>query len=187
MDRKDLEVALLENEPNLVNKRLWIWGAGNTAQLYQEGFLRLEKEGFKFEGYIDKKIAKQKEVFYGKPVIEPSKIVKLENVCILICTSCPDVIYEIKEQCEKSHIESYLIDEVILKKHSAEVLKCYDMMCDQQSKDIYAELVKWRISGIKSLNIIQWENQYFCLERFLQKDPEEVFVDLGAYIGDTIE
>lgn len=56
MDRSRLETLLHENIPNLSGKKVWVWGAGNTAQLYQEGFKRLKQEGFDFEGYIDKKV-----------------------------------------------------------------------------------------------------------------------------------
>lgn len=50
--RQKLEELLNRALPVLTDKPIWIWGAGNTAQLYQEGFKRLEEEGFKIEGYI---------------------------------------------------------------------------------------------------------------------------------------
>ena len=46
MSRKTLEETLNENVPVIEGKKLYIWGMGNTALLYDEGIQRLEKEGF---------------------------------------------------------------------------------------------------------------------------------------------
>mgnify|MGYP000784911592 FL=1 len=45
--REELEKLLTDKIRNLSNKHLWVWGAGDTAVLYQQGLLRLEEEGFK--------------------------------------------------------------------------------------------------------------------------------------------
>lgn len=58
MNRLELK-ELLKDAPNLLNKEIWIWGAGNTAQLYQEGLRRLELCGdyltVQIAGYIDER------------------------------------------------------------------------------------------------------------------------------------
>ncbi len=72
MNRSELETLLRENVPDITGKSVWIWGAGDTAQLYQEGLRRLEPEGFTFEGYIDRKAARMHYTFHGKPVMAPT-------------------------------------------------------------------------------------------------------------------
>lgn len=52
-NREIIEKLLTEEKRELSNKHLWVWGAGDTAVLYQQGLLRLEEEGFKIEGYVD--------------------------------------------------------------------------------------------------------------------------------------
>lgn len=173
--------------PELSGKKVWIWGAGNTAKLYYEGFHRLEKEGFSFEGYIDSAVSKKNKIFNGKPVKGPEVLQEQNDICVLICTIQPDVVKEIKEQCSLLGAECRLVDEVILKSHRKEVLECYDMLYDERSREVYAELVKWRITGNKPEADIKEGNQYFCLDSFQRKNPDEVFVDCGAYTGDTIE
>lgn len=187
MSREDLELLLCTKIPNISGKKIWIWGAGDTAQLYQEGFRRLEAEGFQIEGYADQRIAQLGQKFNSKPVIEPKQLTSLENTCVLICTAQSNVIQEIAAQCEQLHLEWYLVDEVILKTHRQEVMKCYDWLEDQQSKDVYASLIQWRISGVQPNAKIEQQNIYFALEAFTQTSSEEVFVDCGAYVGDTIE
>ena len=43
-DLRNALKKLLSEPPNILNKEIWIWGAGDTAQLYQEGFLRLKND-----------------------------------------------------------------------------------------------------------------------------------------------
>lgn len=52
-------VKLLDNQPPIIqDKDFYIWGTGNTAQLYREGLQRLEEEGFTVKGYCDNNPAK---------------------------------------------------------------------------------------------------------------------------------
>ena len=44
MDRQELD-KILDNLPDIRDKRIFIWGTGNTASLYQESLKRLEQEG----------------------------------------------------------------------------------------------------------------------------------------------
>lgn len=187
MNRGDLERLLCENIPELLDERIWIWGIGNTSQLYQQGFGRLEKEGFTFEGYIDRTVSNTRRIFNGKQVIVPEDLPATENICVLICTIRPETVKEIKECCNKLQLENFLVDEVILKQHRSEVLECYDMLYDQRSKDVYAELVRCRLTGQNPNVGVKDGDCYFCLDKFVWENPNEVFVDCGAYIGDTIE
>lgn len=43
-NREIIEKLLTEEKRELSNKHLWVWGAGDTAVLYQQGLLRLEEE-----------------------------------------------------------------------------------------------------------------------------------------------
>lgn len=58
---------------------------------------------------------------------------------------------------------------------------------DVDGKDIYAEIVRWRMTAEQPRVNLKRANQYFCLDVFTEKNPNEVFVDCGAYDGDTIE
>lgn len=182
----ELENILSENVPNIEGRKLWIWGAGNTAQLYQEGLKRLVSEGFYIEGYIDSNVSKIKKEFNQKPVIAPDEIKNIKDICVLICTIRLETIQEISFILNRLQVEWYLLDDVILKQHKKEVLKCYDAICDDVGKELYANLVMWRLTAIKPEIKVE-SNQYFCLSNFTEKNNDEVFIDCGAYIGDTIQ
>ncbi len=77
--RDTLESVLNENVPEVSGKDIWIWGAGDTAQLYQESFRRLEKEVFFIKGYVDNNASKVGRKFNGKQVIGPTELEQLEK------------------------------------------------------------------------------------------------------------
>lgn len=68
------------------------------------GFKRLEEEGFKIEGYIDKNADLLKNSFAGKPVILPQKLQNREKICVLICTIRPTTIKQIQQMCKKKKL-----------------------------------------------------------------------------------
>lgn len=183
--RELLERKLKENVPEISNKSIWIWGTGDTAQLYQEGLKRIED--FVIQGYVDNNSSKVGGTFNGKPVISPLQLKQLGSVCVLLCSIRPEVIEEVGTQLNKMQVEWHLIDEVILKLHQREVLACFDSLYDEKSKDTYANLIMWRITGKKIDVKEELDNDYFALESFVKKHPDEIFVDCGAWCGDVVE
>lgn len=188
-NKEGLEKELYTNIPEIKSKDIIIWGTGNTAQLYQEGFERLQEEGFRITAYCDNNADKWGGVFCGKPVMSPEEVTQNKNACVLICTPNPKAISEISAQLDGLHISNYLVDEVILKQHAAEVLECYDFLEDETSKRVYADVVLSHINGRYPLPENQtFGNQYFSNNHFQAVgEPEEIFIDCGSYVGDTLE
>lgn len=184
--RQKIESILKKTFNELSKKELWIWGAGNTAELYHEGFNRILSDNIHISGYIDKRAKQLGYCFLGKQVIEPDKLTNKNNICVLICTIRTETIEEIRNYCNTMNIKNYLVDELILNLHKNEVLKCYDSFGDERSREVYYELISSRISGKKLKEGITEKNQYFGLEQFGKLDENEVFVDCGAYDGDSI-
>lgn len=185
----DKELRKLLDAPlNIKEKSVYIWGTGNTAMLYQEGLCRLEKEGtLHIEGYVDNNSSKWGQMFCDKPVISPDELSRQDNICVLICSPQPQVIHEIKQQLEELKIEGYLIDEVIFRLHKEEVLKCYDLLDDVESQEIYTHMIKCRMEGTYPENKYVSSEQYFALRNFRQRNAKEIFIDCGAFVGDSIE
>lgn len=189
MSRKNLEKLLSENIPDIHDKELWIFGAGNTAALYYNGLLRLEKEGIFITGYTDNNKSKWNTVFNGKLVVSPDSLLHRKNdICILICSVQSKVVNSIKQQLLSMGFNNYYhIDDVIFKLHKDKVLQVYDLLADDDSKDIYEVLLKERMQCANALLPVDEHEQYFALNPFMINNPGEVFVDCGAYVGDTIE
>lgn len=186
MKREELQQMLVEDIPDIEGKELWIWGTGGTAGLYQEGLDRIEL-GSKIIGYCDNNKEKWGKEFCGKPVISPEALKARDNVCALVCSLQPGVSAEIVEGLHQLGIIGYLIDEVIFKSYSEEVLKCYDLLEDDASREIYAELVVSRMKGKRPEARFYSDNSYFIHQRIAARDIGKTFVDCGAYVGDTIE
>lgn len=72
-------------------------------------------------------------------------------------------------------------------KHREEILQVTDILEDDKSKKVYQACINQRcgIGRIKK-NYFCEKNQYFDQE-IIRLQPKEVFIDCGAFIGDTIQ
>ena len=186
-NREDIEELLTNDRRDLSNTHLWIWGAGDTAVLYQQGLSRLEKEGFIIEGYVDADSRKQGNIIGNRQIFAPEKLYNVEDVCVLICSIQENVLHSVKAELDKMKIQNYFLDEIILKNHAKEVLEFYDALTDEKSREVYAGIIKWRVTGCRTSYPLDREEDYFVLDSFRRCNKDEIFVDCGAYIGDTIE
>ena len=132
--RERLKKALLCNVPDIAGKKIYVWGTGNTASLYQQGFTRLEEEGIYINGYVDNNSDKWGKLFGNKKIVAPLELKNQGDIFVLICSPQPWVIQSINKDLEKLNVEFCLADELILKSHADEVLKCYDMLGDDKIK-----------------------------------------------------
>ena len=82
------------------------------------------------------------------------------------------------------HVHSF--DAFIFSKYKEEVMSVYDMLSDQNSRNIYSELIDCRINGYYKAGL-SVSNQYYCFDAFSNVDIGRSFVDCGAYVGDTVE
>jgi len=187
--REALYHALTDNSFSTEGKKLFIWGTGNTAQLYQEGLKRLEEEGFFIHGYCDNHMEKfaDDQSFCGKPVLGTEELRREKSAYVLICTPQSRAVREITEQLDGMGIPNSHIDAVIFKLHAKEVMACYDALEDEESRDIYAELTLCRMNGRYPEKRRVDRELYFTLDRFRNANANEVFVDCGAFVGDVVE
>jgi len=187
MNRQELE-KLLDHPPKISNKKIYIWGTGNTASLYQESINRLEQEGsLSITGYVDNNSSKWGGTFYHKPIVSPQELTAQPDICVLICSPQIQVIHAVKQQLKELQIEGYHIDEVILKLHKKELLQCFDLLEDADSQEVYSHLIMCRLKGQYPDDRFISSGQYFQLREFYQRNPNEIFVDCGAFVGDTVE
>lgn len=187
MNRMEFSELLSINDDiiNNINKEIYIWGTGNTSALYINGLNRLKNE-FEISGYTDNNKEKWGTIFNGKPVVSPNELKDRENICLLICSVQESVIVAVKEQTKDFKGRVFTIDEVIFKLNKEQVLECYDLLEDEESKQIYADLICCKILT-KEPDVTVTKPQYFCIRPTQFVNPKEVFVDCGAFVGDSIE
>lgn len=184
-EREELK-RLLEINPDFRTLPLYIWGTGNTSDLYQEGLKRLENEGYIINGYFDNNASKRGTEYCGKNVCSPDDINDIGNALFLIASPTPATIHQIGKQLDEKGVLWMGIDSFVVKTHACEVLSVYDSLEDSRSRTIYYELIKIRVLGNVVPEHIVDGNQYFFMD-FGNASPKEVFVDCGAYVGDSFE
>jgi len=169
-----------------------IYGAGVTMERVATQLLEPLWGGIK--RFIDDTPSKHGTMFLGKPVINFEEAhERCKSAFILLSPGDPESCGVMKRSLEEAPIEDALVcslSEVIYCAHSNEILTVYDMLEDEQSRETYANMILYRM-GLERQNIqLVDQNAYFCIPEFYicsNKIQQEVFVDCGAFVGDTIE
>lgn len=72
------------------------------------------------------------------------------------------------------------------KQHEKELIETYNLLEDEKSRELFLDLVNYRISrDLSYLNGYEENNQYFA-KGIVSLGEKEVFLDLGAFDGDSI-
>lgn len=166
-----------------------IFGTGNTAQLYQKS---LEREDINPILYLDNNKEKENTYFNGVKVISPETLIgkgkkEYSKMLILICSGNIETSLEIKQQLNEMGCNYMMIDQYIFSKHKEDILKVYDLLEDNLSKKVYANIIFARAKNCHISTDIVSKNQYFVIPQVCIRSNKEVFVDFGAYVGDSIE
>lgn len=114
---------------------------------------------------------------------------------ILVCfgTQIPEVMEHIKQISEKHELYAPnvpvagegLFDLDYAREHRDELEKVYDLLADGQSKKVFENVIRYKLSGdLSLLSEVETPSE----EKFdlLNIGTEEIYADLGAYDGDTV-
>jgi FkbM family methyltransferase len=188
--KTDLEDALSNvRSYDLNDYTVVVFGAGNTSVLYQKCF---ESEGIRPVYYVDNSEAKQGIVFQGVPVISVEKLVSLREtfnkpILVLICSTDIYVCAQIASQLRKHELTHTTVDAFVFKKNADKISAVCDLLEDERSRNVYIQLILSRISNTPIPESLVSNEQYFLPPQFIDRSAKEVFVDIGAYTGDTTE
>lgn len=127
----------------------------------------------------------------GVTCISPQSITQYQNPFVIVCVSADGrngIISQIMVQLEEMNIRHCSIDAYIIHKHFDDLEKVYNLL-DTESQYIFAGILLKRLTGYFSgIESYYCDNQYFCLPMFRCLEFKEgVFIDCGAYVGDTVE
>ncbi len=170
--------------PNVKSDRFYVWGTGNTAQLYQEG---IKRENLNILGYIDNNPDKWGGKFNDNIVLSPAQYKEKMDAPILICTAQENVLKSIGEQISSWGGEFYNFDSFIFAKHKNELRKVYELLDDRKSQEIFQEVLYHRLTWEQMQDEYVYDKQYFAVRDFCIRRNNDVFVDCGAFVGDSIE
>lgn len=138
--------------------------------------------GHSFLGYRVKKLSEIEEL-YG------------DDFLILVCfgSQIPEVMEHIYSIAEKHELYApnvpvtggglFTLD--YAREHSAELEKVYGMLADEQSRRVFENVIRYKLSG--RINLLkECESPEEEMYDLLRIGAQETYVDLGAYNGDTI-
>lgn len=166
--------------------KLVIFGAGNTSKLYQKCF---EAEGLAIAGFLDNDPDKIGKCFMGGDITPADQVKETygADALVVIATTSDRTYRVLAGQMRELGMHFCGVDEYVFSQHSPELVECFDSFADADSQALYANLIAWRIRHQKPELPCPYEEAYFSKPAFLELSRTEVFVDIGAYVGDTIE
>lgn len=178
-----------------VNRPIVLYGMGDGAEKVAAA---LESRGLEIEDIMASDDFVRGQSFLGHRVKTLSEIDRDYGgdamILISFGTQIPEVmehIYEIKKDRPEMFAPCVpvagdtLFDLEFARAHKAELQSVYKMLADEQSKKVFENVIRYKLSGdIDLLRDIETPSE----EKFdlLNIGAEETYVDLGAYDGDTL-
>lgn len=190
--RREEYQELLDQNHQYVEKlkaetdKIVIFGAGNTSKLYEKCY---KAERLPIAGFIDNDTNKIGKCFLGGDVTPANQVKEIYGAETLVLIATPvDCTYRVlAKQMRDLSMHFCGVDEYVFSQHVPELMECFDSFADETSRELYAELIAWRIRHQKTEIHCPYEEAYFSKSAFLEPSGKEVFVDMGAFVGDTIE
>ena len=117
------------------------------------------------------------------------------NIALCFASQLDDVMENIRSIAKKHTVlvpsvpvfGEVLFDDDFINQNFDKISKVYDLLADEQSKQVYENVLKFYYTGDITLldEITTDKNEAF--DNILKLGKNEVYVDLGAYNGDTID
>lgn len=174
-------------------KPIALYGMGNGAQRVINKLNIIGKNPvgvFASDGFV------RHQTFAGFKVTSYDELARqYPDMIILICfgTNRQEVLDFIKFLSSKHTVlcpdvpvyGENIFDIKFARENSDKIRQVYDLLSDHKSKDTFRKIIEFKLSGeSEKLYSIQYEGGLFDL---LNLTEDEIYVDAGAYRGDTVE
>ena len=155
------------------------FGIPVAGVMASDGFVR----GQSFRGFTVKK--------------ESDLVQELGDFTVALCfaSQLPDVMEAIKNVAARHRLSvppvppfgDVLFDDAFVARYRRDMERAYSLLADEQSKKVYAGVLRFYYTGdIALLDGITTDKDE-ALQGILRLGGDEVYVDLGAYNGDTVD
>lgn len=188
MDRLIKEIS-----KSKINYRKAIENSDDGFILYGAGFIGewsikyLKNLKFTLNGFIDSDINKWGKFLNGLKIYSPSEIKKFKSKVIIITSR--HAVTEIKEGLSFLGKILISIDEFVVNQIGIETIQRVDSLFnhDRKSSSTFQSIIHSMITGsTNELSSVANNYPYFNEFGFFNK-LNEIYVDAGAYVGDTLE
>ncbi len=176
-----------------VTKPIVLYGIGNGADKVVK---RLNDDNVKISGVFSSSGFKKNKMYQGH-IIKDYNTLKNElgDIVILVCfgSHLPSVMENVKNLCAENELYipdvpvagEEIFDLEFARKHKTELEAVYERLADEQSKKVFENTVKFKLTG-KPNYIFEIESKKSEAFELLNLTKDEAFLDLGAYTGDTV-
>ena len=179
MEIFEQQLVLYERVQSKLSDGVFLWGAGTNGGWCLDFCYRT---GLDVKGFIDSNAFSGQKIM-GVPVLNPEEYRKNYMGCVVLITAKHKAKEILIHNTDIPLIMSFDAWFYIQNKQNYDSLVFYD----EESYTVLEQIKKYMISSEpEELYSIATHNQYFELAPFFNTG-NEIFVDLGAYVGDTIE
>jgi len=182
------------------HKHVILFGCGGKGR---EAIPILKNHGIEITAACDNNQALWGHKFLDQYVIHgfDSKTAALEDCCVIITCSiiyateiyneltCKYPSLPVYHLCSPFKVESGLLSADEFRRRQSELLDAYQLLEDDESRNVFRDTLNWKLTGnMLSLGryALGYEAYSFFDEAFIHPGAQSVYVDVGAYTGDTI-
>lgn len=176
-------------------KTVLIYGTGNGADKIID---ELERLGVKISGVFASDGFVRSRVFRGFPVISYSEAKeKFGDFLTLISfgSQRPEVLENFRRIAGER--EAYSVDVPVYgdnifnrdfyEKHKNEIDEVKSMLCDEKSRQVYINVINFKLMGEMHYLTDCETDRNEAYKNILRLSDDEIYLDLGAFNGDTVE
>ena len=177
------------------DKPILIYGMGNGADKIIDAF---ERYGIEYSDVFASDGFVRGHSYRGKRVLSYSEAFEKYNgifdIVVSFGSKLPDVIKRIYDLEDKHTVyapdvpvcQGEIFNEEFFDLHQKELFLARECFCDQRSRDIFDDIIRFKLTG-KPCYLRTTADSEETLDRLLRCESYKVYVDLGAYNGDTIK
>lgn len=171
-----------------------LYGMGNGADMVLD---KLGKIGIKPDGIFASDEFVRGHSFHGYRVMKYSEVCeKFDDFIIVMCFAVHDeaTLCRIKEMSEHHTLYAPnvpIVDDGIftreyIKAHNEEFDRAYNLLADDFSRQSFVDVLNFKVSGKVEYLFKCQKNKADIYSEYLHLTDSEIFMDLGAYDGDTV-
>ena len=171
-----------------------LYGMGNGADMVMD---KLAEIGVEVSGVFASDGFVRNHSFRGFKVMHYAEVCeKYGDFCIVLCFAVHDepTLEKIREM-SKAHLlfapdvpvaDSEIFTREYVAEHDSEFDEAYSLLADELSRKVYLDVLNFKVSGRTEYLLNCQSEKSEAYENCLKINENEIFMDLGAYDGDTV-
>ena len=171
------------------SKKVVIFGTKRVAEV-GDNFIRCNFFCIgesKIIGFCDNNLENQGKKLKNKKIYAIQDVVSMDNIVVIIAIATSKYRQEVTLQMENLGIPFFAYEQLLIAQNEEKIREVYEMF-EGTSKLIYKDVVEAFYYNMPEKTVKHFSHrQYFEYPQFATPNAHEVFIDCGAYVGDTLE